>query len=310
MLPHIQSRPTRNLSALGEWVLLGAIWGMSFQFMRVASPEFGPVLLIAVRVVVASALLLPLMAWRTSRTSLTLLREHWGPIAFVGLFNSAIPFCLFAYATLSLPASYAAVINATAAIWTALLGKCIWKQQLSTWQWLGLALGFVGVVVLMIPKRVDTLDAKFPEFFLAVGACLLATLCYGVSANFTKHRLREVSPLAIATYSQCAASAALIPLSLMHLPQKVPSILAISNALALGVLCTAVAYVLYFRLIANLGTAKAMTVTLLVPVFGVIFGVLFLGETMGLNLLIGGAFVVIGTAMTMGRLSMTHFRAG
>lgn len=282
---------------MGELLLLGAIWGASFLFMRLASPEFGPILLIAFRVAVASALLLPVLALRKQ---LTLGREYWASVAMVGIFNSAIPFCLFAYATLSLPASYAAVINATAAIWAALLGKSIWKQQLSKLQWLGLVLGFIGVAVLMIPHQARPIHVDAAEFFVAVGACLVATLLYGASANFVKHRLVAVSPLAISTYSQCTASVILIPFSVLYLPEQIPGLVAVTSALALGILCTAVAYVLYFRLIANLGSARAMTVTLLAPVFGIIFGALLLDERMGLNLLFGGVFVAIGAAMTMG----------
>jgi drug/metabolite transporter (DMT)-like permease len=284
---------------LTELLALAAIWGASFLFMRVAAPEFGPVALIAVRVAVAAALMLPLLFAGTSRTAV---RQHWRALVVVGFFQSAFPFCLFAFATLSLPAGFAAVLNATAALWGALIGWRYFGSSLTSRTWLGLAIGFGGVVVMVSEKLLQAQVDRVGPVAVAVVACLVATACYGYIANFTRAKLVNVNPFVIASGSQLFAALQLAPLGLLLWPEKTPSAESWGSAVALGALCTAVAYALYFRLMARLGVTRAITVTLLVPVFGVLLGIIFLDERITLVTSMGALLVVIGTGLALGIL--------
>jgi drug/metabolite transporter (DMT)-like permease len=286
---------------LAELLILAAIWGASFLFMRVATPEFGPVALIAVRVGIAALVMLPLLAALTARSAL---RDHWRALLRVGLFQSALPFCLFAFATLSLPAGFAAVLNATAALWGALIGWRFFGTQLSSTTVVGLTIGFGGVVVMVSEKLIAANVADTGAVALAVAACLVATACYGYAANFTRARLGGVSPLVIAGGSQLFAAATLAPLGLLLWPDSQPSLKSWGSAVALGALCTAVAYGLYFRLMSRVGVTKAITVTLLVPVFGILLGIVFLDERLTITAAIGALFVLFGTGLALGLIPL------
>lgn len=285
---------TRDLTDL---VLLGALWGASFLFMRVAAPAFGPVALIALRVALAAVVLTPL----------ALAAGHWpelrrraGAIAWVGVANSAVPFVLFAFATLSLTAGFAALLNATAPMWTALLAWVWLGERSARLRVVGLLLGMVGVGVL-VGDRVG-LRADAPAALLAVGAGLLATLCYGYAANYTRRYLSSVPPLAAAAGSQAGSALLLAPLAFWLWPATTPGPRDWLAVLALGVLCTALAYVLYFRLIQRVGPTGAVSVTFLIPLFALVWGALFLGEGLSPGMALGGAIVLLGTALSTGVL--------
>jgi drug/metabolite transporter (DMT)-like permease len=277
--------PRRDLF---ELVLLGALWGSSFLFMRVAAPEFGPVALIAIRVAIAA---LVLAAMAHARGELTALRGYGRELLFLGLVNSAVPFSLFAYATLSLPAGFAAVLNATAPLFGALLGYLVWHERMAPARVFGLALGFAGVVLLVSGKLALGGERT------AVFAAILAASGYGLAAHFAKRRLAGLTPLGIAAGSQIGASLALFVPAVFTWPAALPSARAWGSALALGLACTALAYLLYFRLIAHVGAARAMTVTYLIPVFGFLWGAVFLGERLGPRTLAGGLVILAGTAL-------------
>ena len=140
-------------------------------------------------------------------------------------------------------------------------------------------------------------NALFPTL-----AAMLAALCYGISANYTKKYLSAIKPLALASGSQISATIMLVPLSLFFLPETIPSSNAIGSALLIGIICTGFAYILFFRLIAQLGPAKAISVTYLIPAFGILWGALFLAETISLMMLIGGSVTLLGVALTTGIL--------
>jgi drug/metabolite transporter (DMT)-like permease len=277
-----------------ELVLLAAIWGASFLFMRVAAPEFGPLALIALRVTIAALFLVAILA---ARGQLGGLHRRALDLAVVGALNSAIPFTLFAYATLSLPAGYSSVLNATVPLFGAVIGFVWLRERLALQRILGLALGFGGVVTLVAAKLTVAGDR------LAVAAGLAAAVLYAFAAHVTRRRLSDLPPLAIATGSQLAASALLAPFALATLPAESPSARAWLCAAVLGVLCTGVAYVLYFRLLAAVGAARSMTVTYLIPLFGILWGATFLGEPMHVSTALGGAIVLLGVALVVrGRL--------
>lgn len=272
----------------GELVLLSAIWGSSFLFLRVAAPEFGPLVLIEVRVAVAAVFLCGVLAWRRE---LGLLRGHAKHYFFLGAVNSALPFSLFAFAALSLPAGYSSVLNATTPLFGALVGFLWLRERMASLRVLGLALGFAGVIALVWHKL--SLDGDR----LAVLAGLSAALCYGLSAHYTKRNLTRSSPLAISAGSLIAASIVLLPLACLALPERMPSTQSWLFAVLLGVLCTGVAYILFFRLLAHVGPARAMTVTYLIPLFGILWGSYFLAEPIGWITLFGGMGILSGVML-------------
>ncbi|MCB1888867.1 MAG: DMT family transporter [Rhodocyclaceae bacterium] len=276
-----------------DLVLLAAIWGASFLFMRIAAPAFGPVMLIELRVGIAAAVLMPVLAWRGG---LRCLRSHGGSLAFVGLTNSALPFVLYAWALLSVPAGFAAVANASSPLWAAVVAWLWLGDRLGRGAVLGLLLGFVGVVVLSWNR----LGFAGGGSGWAVLACLAATLSYGVAANFTKRHLAGVPALAVAAASQLYAALMLLPLAATRWPAAAPDGSAWLSVVALGVVCTGLAYFLYFRLIERVGPARAISVTFLVPLFGMLWGVSFADEIVTGNQLAGCAIILAGTALTHG----------
>jgi drug/metabolite transporter (DMT)-like permease len=285
-----------NARNLAELIGLAAIWGASFLLMRLGAGEFGPVALSGVRVALAAAALLPLLAMRGQWGEL---RRHWRPIAVVGVIGSALPFLAFSYAALSITAGLSSIFNATAPLWGALIAWLWLSDRPGRARTIGLALGFGGVAWLAWDKAGLRTDAATGAAG-AVLACIGATACYGFVANFTKRQLGGVAPMAVAAGSQTAAAAALALPTWWWWPAPTPGSTAWIATFALGLVCTALAYLLYFRLIAHVGPAKAISVTFLIPLFGVLWGWLFLAE--GLTAVMVGACAVImlGTSLATG----------
>ena len=288
---------------LAELLLLAAIWGASFLLMRIAAPAFGPVPLIAVRVAIASLCLLPLLAWRGGAAEMA---KVPGKLVFVGLINTALPFSLLAYATLSVTAGFASILNATTPMFGALVGWVWLKDRLSPSRVAGLLVGFAGIVLLVWGK----VSFKPGGSGLAIVAALGATFLYGVAASFTKRHLTGVPALALAAGSQLGATLLLAIPAILLWPATPPDARAWWAAVVLGVLCTGFAYVLFFRLIGRLGPARAISVTFLIPPFGSLWGVLWLGEHVTLSMLLGGMVVLVGTALTTGLLQPSRWWAG
>ena len=282
-----------------ELVFLAAIWGASFLFMRTTSAEFGPVLLITLRTGIAALVLLPVLL---AKRQLNTVVKNWRIISVIGLTNTAIPFCLFSYSTLYLGAGYASVLNATAPMFGALIAFYWLRDRLLRIAVVGLVIGFVGVVVLSLSRQ----HSGTATAWLPILAALAATSLYGLAACVAKRYLQGVNALAITTGSQVVAAITLAPLSLFFWPDEMPSSDSWWQVVALGVLCTALAYILYFRLIANIGSAKAITVAYLVPVFGVLWGIIFLAERLNLGMWIGASLILLGVALTSGLF--TRFR--
>lgn len=278
---------------LADLVLLAALWGGSFLFMRFAAPAFGALPLMWLRVVIATVCLLPLLVWGGQVDAL---RERIGLVTVMGLFNSAIPFVLIAWATLSITAGLASILNATVPIMTALIGAVWLHDRLGAGRVAGLVIGMAGVVLLAADKA----DFQPGGSGWALLAMVGATLCYGFAANFTKRHLTGVPPMVNAAGSQIVSAVALTPFALWIWPAQTPAPLAWAAAAVLGVGCTAIAYVLFFRLIERVGASRAVTVTFLVPVFGTLWGALFLGEAVTGSMLLGGAVVLVGTGLSTG----------
>lgn len=269
-------------------IALAAIWGASFLFMRILAPVLGALWTTELRVGIASIAMLAYMALAGRPMQLQL---HWKPYLVLGILTSALPSTLFAWAALTLPAGYSAILNATTPLWGALLGALLLGDRLTLRKACGLAVGIAGVALLV---RLG--PAEFtPRFAAAALACLGATFCYGLASAYTKKQSIRIAPPMMATGSQLAAALALLPfLPLSPVRGEVTPLIA-GVALALALLCSAVAYFLYFRLIADLGPVKALTVTFLIPLFALAWGALFLGEEISLTTLAGCALVVWAT---------------
>ena len=280
-----------------ELLLLAALWGGSFLFMRLAAPEFGPLALVFVRVAGASALLLPLLVFRGETAAL---QTHWRPILVVGVTNSALPFAGFALAALVLNAGLMAIFNATAPLWAAVIGTLWLKDRLSGLRWLGLGIGFAGVLGLAAGQASLKPGKHGISPALGVAACVVATVLYGFAANYTKARLQGVPPIAVAAGSQLGAAALLALPAMWHWPATSPGAGAWGAAIVLALACTGLAYVLFFRLIANAGASNAITVTLLVPGFALLWGALALGEPLTAGTLAGCAVILLGTGLSTG----------
>jgi drug/metabolite transporter (DMT)-like permease len=280
---------------LTDLLMLAALWGASFLFIRIAVPSFGPAPLMFLRVAIGGVFLLPLLI---ARGGLKDFRQALLPIFIVGVINSALPFTLFAFAAISLTAGFVAILNASSPMFSAIVGYLWLKDRLSPLKVLGLVVGFLGVVVLVWGK----VSFKPGGSGFAILAALSAALLYGIAINYTKKGLGGVNSLAIACGSQLCAAAVLLPPAVVYWPAVMPGLNAWLIVTGLGVGCTGLAFILYFRLIANAGPAKAITVTFLVPMFGVLWGALFLDEIPTTNMLAGCAIILLGTSLSTGLL--------
>jgi len=286
-----------NTANMLRLVALAAIWGGSFLFMRIAAPVLGPAVLIEYRVGFA-ALFLALVAWvfhlRGNGAPLEL-RRHWKHYLILGLFNSALPFLLFAFAARTLSASVLSVLNATAPMWGALVGAVWGRQPVSGRSALGLLLGTAGVAMLVGFDHV----AERPGAGIAVGAALVAAFSYSIASQYAKSA-PSVAPFANAHGSMWAAAVLVLPLAFFFPAPGEPTMGIMAAVLALGVVCSGIAYIIYFKLIEEVGTTSALTVTFLNPLFGILWGALFLHEAIGWHTVLGSAIVLIGTALVTG----------
>jgi len=269
---------------------LAAIWGASFLFMRIAAPALGPVLTAELRTLIAGVALAAYFAATGFNPQWRRWSRHY---AIVGIGSSAVPFLLWAYAALSLGAGLLSVLNATSPMFGALCSALLLRERLSGQRIAGLVIGVAGVAMVTRPAPGSDLD------YYALGAALFAAFCYGLIATYIRRFASEAPSRGMAVGSQLAAGIVLIPFIPLWPPAAAPAPLAVASILALGLVCTAIAYLLYFRLIADLGATGALTVTYLIPVFGVLWGVLFLGERATLPMLAGGVLIVLGTVFVL-----------
>lgn len=290
-------------SDVASLLALAALWGASYLFMRICAPQFGALALAGARAFGAALLLLPVLALGRDG-GLGALRAHWRPLLVVGLANSALPYLLFAVAALSINASLSAIFNAATPLYAALIGMLWLGEGIGRPRAAGLALGFAGVMWLVWDSAGFKGGAADLATGWAVAACVAATVLYAFSAHYSKRRLAGVPPLAVATGSQLAAAIMLALPALAWRPQAMPSPDAWLALFGLTAACTALAYVLFFRLIARVGASNTMTVPFLVPAFGVLWGVLFLDESFSAMMAAGSGLIVLGTALTTGMLGV------
>ena len=274
-------------------VLLGAIWGASFLFTRIAVPALGPAWLIAVRVA-GGAVFLWLVALVLRRA--LAVRGNARHFLALGFLNTAFPFLLFAYAAQTLSASLLSILNSTAPMFGAAIGAVLFRQRPSWRVLTGLACGSAGVALLVL-KDASAAQASAP---MAVLAGLAAPFCYGLASHYARRHTGGLEPFAAAHGSMWGATVLALPLvPFVSVPVVISPGVA-GSALALGVVCTGIAYLIYFKLVRDVGATSALTVTFLIPAFGILWGVVFLGEPFGPGTVVGALVVLLGTALVTG----------
>ena len=279
---------------------LGALWGSSFLFMRFSALEFGAMATAAGRVGIAAAFLLPMVALKGL---LPELKRHWKKIFFMGIFNSAIPFACFAFSLLSITTGLSAILNATVPMFGALVAWLWLKDKPALSRVAGMVIGFSGIALLAWDKATFVSSASGAAPGLAMLACLLACLCYGIAASFTKKYMVGIHPMVTAAGSQIGASLGLLVPAMWLWPAETPSTTAWLALLVLGVACTGIAYILYFRLIEKAGPQRTLTVTFLIPVFAVFYGAVFLREIITPWMLLCAVVIICGTSLATGLVS-------
>lgn len=282
-----------NARELGALILLGALWGASFLFIRVAVPVLGPFVLMELRVGLA-AVALALYAAALARTPE--LRARWKQFITIGTLNAAVPFSLIATAEIHLTASLAAILNSTTALFAPLVAAAWIGESLVPRQVVGVVSGILGVAVLVGWDPISLNGAVL----LSVGAVLAASFSYALGGVYAKRTFAGVPSITLAIGQQAAAATLLLPLAVATLPAELPSEAVALSVLGLALLCTAAAYLLYFYLIRSVGPTKTLTVTFLIPVFGLLFGVLLLGEPVGIGTLIGLGVILTSVALVTG----------
>ena len=271
-------------------VLLAAIWGAAFIFMRMAAPVLGPAWTSELRVLLGG---LALLAWFRLTGLDAGLARHARCYFLIGTVNIAIPFTLYAFAAMHAPASLLSIVNATAPIFGLAWSAAFGDERVTLRKAAGLVLGVAGVALIARPSAA----AEDPQSIWAVTAALGACCCYGATGVLMKRFASGASPQAMAAGNQLAAALALLPLLPLLPPLAAPSALVIANVLALAFLASGVAFLLYFRLIADVGATRALSVTYLIPLFGVFWGWLFLGEALPASALAGGVLILGGTIL-------------
>ncbi len=277
-----------------ELLALAAVWGGSFICLRIAAPEFGPSALMFLRVGLAVLVVLPVTVMRGG--DLMLAARRWRPLLLVGAFNMAFPFLAYAYAGKVLGAGFLAVANASTPIWTAIVGWLWLKDKLSPLRILGLLVSLGGILVLVWDKLNFSAGGAGPSVLAAIAAPMM----YGVGTNASKRYLTGMDALANTTGNLVAATLILLPLAVWNWPRQSVSATSWSATLVLAVVCTGAAYVLFYRLVAAVGPTGATSVTFLMPVFGMVWGLLLLGEPITQRILLGACVILAGTALAMG----------
>ncbi|WP_194720497.1 DMT family transporter [Noviherbaspirillum malthae] len=273
---------------LTRLLILAAIWGASFLFMRIVAPVLGAFWTAETRVALAGIAMLAYMLLTHQGMNFG---RHWKQYLMLGILNSALPFSLFSFAAMTLPAGYSAIVNATSPLWGALVGALVLGERMNARKLAGLVIGVAGVAFLVRLGPV----AFTPQVLLAALACVGAAVCYGIAGAYSKKKSAGIAPPQMATGSQLGAALVLLPFAgASSVPGTVTPFVVVIAAL-LALLCSAVAYFIYFRLIADLGPTKALTVTFLIPLFALAWGAIFLGEAINANTLIGCALVVLAT---------------
>ncbi len=273
-------------------LVLAALWGGSYLFFRVAGPVLGPLLLAALRVLLAA---LGLLLYALLLKQLPDFRKHWRAFLLLGLLNNVIPFTLISSAVNNLNASVSAILNATTPLFTVMVAAFWLKEKLTARKLLGVALGLLGVVVLMGLSPLPLTQ----RVVMASLEALLASCSYAFAVVYARTRFKGVLPLHVAVGQLCGSSLLLAPVSFFALPDRFPSLTVVVSVIALALVSTSAAYLIYFHLIANAGATTASTVTFLVPFFSVLWGGVFLREPLNVGMFVGLAIILVSVYLVL-----------
>lgn len=275
-----------------QLVLLSALWGASFLFIRVASPLLGPNVMAALRIGLATLTLLCIMRVAGERWPW----HHWRELFGLGTLTVALPFLLYAWAALHLPAGYSSLLNTMAVPFGVLAAAWMKEDTLSLRKWAGCACGFAGVALIVQLGPVE----PTPALLTAALACMTASACYGVSTTWMKRATTRMSPLAIAAGIHAAALLLLLPGAAWSLPQPQFTPAALAAVAVMGIVTSGLAYWLNLRVLSQVSPVAAMSSAFMIPLFGVAWGHLFLDEALGPGMLWGGALVLVATSLVTG----------
>ncbi|HYF58445.1 MAG TPA: DMT family transporter [Burkholderiaceae bacterium] len=276
-----------------ELCVLALLWGSAYLFIRAAVFEFGPVPLIALRLGISALVLTPLLL---VRDGLGAMRPGLRPLAVQGVLFSALPFVLLAWASLSMSAGLTAILNATAPLFAALVARAWLGQRIGPWRALGLAVGFSGVLVLVW----GGVSFRAGGTGWALVAMMVASFLWGVGGHYTRVRLGPMSPVAISVGTLAASALVLAPFAIAAWPERAPSARAWLEVAFLGVASSGLGFLLYYRLVRNIGATRATSVTFLNPPVALISAALYLGEPITLQMLAGAAVILVGTGLSLG----------
>jgi len=269
------------------WILLtflGALWGSAFMFIKVATPEFGPIALVNTRLLIASLIFLPILL---QKKYIHLLKPIWKQVLVLSIMNNAIPFTLFSYASFGADSNILAILNATTAFNTMIIAYLWIGESVSLKQLFGLILGFIGIFILVNPQNSDTT-------LIASLSALLAAFFYSYSTVYIQRQSVNANKMVLIGWSIVFSAVFMIPVSIFNLPETLPSASAIGSAFWLGAVSTGIGFLGYVRLIDKIGAVKTSTVAYFLPVFGIIWGSIFLDEKITSTIILGCLIVLIG----------------
>lgn len=269
------------------WVLLvflGALWGSAFMFIKVATPEYGPVALVNARLIIASLIFLPTLL---RKKYLPLLKPIWKHVLILSVINNMIPFTLFSFASLGSSSNILAILNATTAFNTMVIAYFWINESVTFKQIIGLILGFIGVIILVNPQNSEaTLISSI--------SCLLAAAFYSLSTVFIQKNSAKTNKLVLIGWSIVFSAVLMMPFSYLYLPETIPSLEANISAVWLGAVSTGLGFLGYVRLIDKIGAVKTSIVAYFLPVFGILWGYIFLDEKISTSVVFGCIVVLIG----------------
>ena len=280
------------------FITLSFMWSLSFIFYRIGVPEFGSMSFASLRVVFAGVTMLAFLAFDPRH--LKAVRKHWKLLTIVGLVSTSIPFVLFSYAAQSVNAGVLAVLNAAVPMMSGFIASTFFNDKLSKKQILGLVIGVVGVIILMSETLFGDGVSKLSSGLLPMGYALLGCVGYAIGANVTKNYLQDTSPVAITVGAMLIASIVMLPVAIYEFPygQSI-SVKAWVSVVCIGVFSTAIAFIFINELIKSIGPMRATSITLVIPIFAIIFGYILLGEALDTAAIIGSIVILFGTYLSL-----------
>lgn len=304
LIVHVQPTWLERFKARPWWVdmvFLSAMWGSSFMFTKVVAKDIGPMAAAFGRVLIAFSVLLPILTWRGQ---LPVLRQHWRRVLILGITNSGVPFAAYCIAMLTVPSSTGAIVNAATPLFGAVIAWVWLKEHLTMNQVIGLAIGFIGVSFLALQNASDAPIGEQQTYLIGMLVCIAAPIFYGISASYTRLYFSGVPPIVSATGSQLGATLFLAPFAWAYWPDHGLQPGTLGALLVLGIFCTGLAYILFFRVIALVGATKALSVTFAVPVFAAFYGVTFLSEAITLTMALCAVVILLGISLSTGVLKV------